>query len=64
MMSTDEYEAGRRDGRIDSCEKMQSQHSNRLDHHEKRLQAAERIIYALIGALMLIEATPFIKGFL
>ena len=63
-MSTDEYNQGLRDGRIDSIEKMQSQHSNRLDHHEKRLQAAERIVYALIGALLLIESAPFIKGFL
>ena len=63
-MSTDEYNEGLRDGRIASIESMQSHHSARLDHHEKRLQAAERIIYALIGALMLIEAAPFIKGFL
>ena len=63
-MSTDEYEAGLRDGRIDSIERMQSHHSNRLDHHEKRLQAAERIVYALIGALLLIESAPLIKAVL
>ena len=62
-MSTDEYNQGLRDGRIDAIERMQSQHNDRLDHHENRLQAAERIIYALIGALMLIEAAPLIKGF-
>ena len=63
-MSTDEYNEGLRDGRIASMESMQSHHSERLDHHEKRLQAAERIIYALIGALLLIESAPLIKAFL
>ena len=61
---SDEYKEGLRDGRIASIENMQSQHSARLDHHEKRLQAAERIVYALIGALMLIEAAPLIRTFL
>ena len=61
---SDEYKEGLRDGRIASIENMQSQHSARLDHHEKRLQAAERIVYALIGALMLIEAAPLIREFL
>ena len=63
-MSTDEYQQGLRDGRIDAMERMQSHHNERLDHHENRLQAAERILYALIGALMLIESAPLIRGFL
>ena len=63
-MTDTDYEDGRRDGRIDSIEHMQSYHSDRLDHHESRLQVAERILYALIGALMLIETAPLLKVFL
>ena len=63
-MTDQDYNQGLRDGRIDSIEKMQAHHNERLDHHEKRLQAAERIVYALIGALLLIEAAPVIKAFL
>lgn len=55
------YEAGLRDGKIQALEKMVSSHQERLDHHETRLRAAERILYGLIGALALIELIPAIK---
>ena len=62
-MSDHDYEAGLRDGKIEALEKMLCSHRERLDHHETRLRAAERILYGLIGAMALIEFVPAIKGF-
>ena len=53
-----DYEAGRRDGRIESLERVQEAHNSRLDKHEIRLQTQERITYALLGAIALIEFIP------
>ena len=60
-MTDNDYETGLRDGKISSLEKMQSNQNVRLDHHERRLIAAERIIYGLIGAIALIEFLPMLK---
>lgn len=54
-----DYEAGRRDGRIESLERAHLSHEERLDKHEIRLQTQERITYALLGAVALIEFLPF-----
>ena len=56
------YEAGRRDGRIEALERSHKEHGDRLDSHEKRLQIQEKITYALLGAIALIELIPAIKG--
>jgi len=58
-----DYETGLRDGRLDAIEDNQKQHSSRLDKHELRLQTQERITYAILGAIALIEFLPLIKAF-
>jgi hypothetical protein len=63
-MTEHSYEEGLRDGRIDALERMVSHHNDRLDHHERRLQMIERIIYAMVGALALVELLPALKGIL
>ncbi len=55
------YEDGLREGRLRSMEGMIETHSSRLDRHESRLTAQERITYALLGAIALIELLPTIK---
>ena len=62
MTASDEYELGLRDGRLKAIETMQSYQNDRLDHHERRLQTAERIVYGLIGAIALIEIFPVLKA--
>lgn len=56
-----EYDAGRRDGEIRALEIIQRTHSDRLDHHERRLQMQERITYGLIGAIFLAEFLPTLR---
>ena len=60
-MTDDSYEAGLRDGKLQALEAVQRRHEDRLNHHEKRLQMAERVIYGLIGAIALIELIPILK---
>ena len=59
-----EYDAGRRDGELKALEIIQRNHSERLDHHERRLQMQERITYGLIGAIALAEFLPTIREIL
>lgn len=56
-----DYEAGKRDGKIEALEDLMSQHSNRLDIHERRLAMQEKITYGLIGAIALANFLPDIK---
>lgn len=56
------YEQGLLEGQIDAMEKIQSHHADRLDHHEKRLTAQERISFGLLGALVLLEVLPTIRA--
>jgi len=56
------YEAGLREGRIRGIEETIISHSARLDKHESRLTAQERITYALLGAIALIEILPTIQS--
>jgi len=58
------YEEGRRDERVESLKTLQKDHSERLDHHEKRLQMQERITYGLIGAIALAEFLPTLRSLL
>ena len=57
----DDYQEGLMKGKLEALEKTLSHHSTRIDHHEARLQIAERILYGLIGALALIEFLPALK---
>lgn len=60
----DDYQEGLRDGRIAALEKQAQSHSSRLDGHERRISAQERITYALLGAITLMQVLPAIKAFL
>jgi len=61
-MTADDYEAGKRAGKIEEFERLLCAHNARLDQHERRLQIQERITYGLLGAIALIELAPVIKG--
>lgn len=56
------YEEGLREGRLRGIEETISNHGQRLDRHESRLTAQERITYALLGAIALIEILPTIQS--
>ena len=56
------YEEGLREGRLRGIEETIQNHGSRLDKHEMRLTAQERITYALLGAIALMELLPTIKG--
>ena len=56
------YEDGLRDGRIENANKRAEDAHMRLDVHAKRLTAQERITYALLGAIALIELFPQIRA--
>ena len=59
-----DYEAGRRDGKIEAIEAMLVKQEIRLDNHELRLTAQERIIYAIGGVLVFLQVWPSISGFI
>ena len=63
-MTEQDYDEGRRDGRIEALEKMQANHNRRLEDHSRRIMAQERIVWALVGAIALIELIPAIKSLL
>ena len=58
------YEEGILEGRVQSLEDRAVEHHKRLDHHHDRITAQERITYAILGALALIEVLPTIAEFL
>ena len=58
------YEDGIREGRLLSIEHTQREHGRRLDEHSKRITAQERITYALLGALTLLQLFPAIDKLL
>lgn len=55
------YEDGLREGRLLSIEHTQREHGRRLDEHARRITAQERITYALLGAITLIQVLPAIQ---
>jgi len=56
------YKEGLRDGRIESLERANEKAHSRLDAHEMRITAQERITYAILGAITLIQVWPAIQG--
>lgn len=64
MAANEDYEAGRRDGRIESLEQIQHSHSEKIVGLEKSLRVQERVVYGLIGAIGLIQMLPELKGIL
>lgn len=58
------YEEGVRDGRLNSLEETARRAHERIDRHDQRISAQERITYALLGALALLQIWPAIQGML
>ena len=58
---TDEYQDGLREGRLRALEEAEAKHGRRLDMHDRRLTAQERITYALLGAIALVQILPVLK---
>jgi hypothetical protein len=56
------YEDGIREGRLRAIEEGQKRVHERMDNHERRLTAQERITYALLGALALMQIWPAIQA--
>jgi hypothetical protein len=52
------YEDGLRDGQITALETTQGKHSERLDSHSRRLSKMEKVIYAGIGGLLILQGLP------
>ena len=56
------YEDGLREGRFKALEDGLKGHGDRLNEHGKRISAQERINYAILGALALLEILPTIRA--
>ena len=56
------YEDGVREGRMRALEAAQLRVHERMDGHEKRLTAQERITYSLLGALALLQIWPALQA--
>lgn len=55
------YEEGLREGRLRGIEETIVKHAERLDKHDLRLTSQEKISYAVLGAVFLIQVLPAIK---
>ena len=55
------YEDGILEGRLRTIEEAHKRVDIRMDDHEKRLTAQERITYALLGALALLQVWPALE---
>jgi hypothetical protein len=60
----EEYRRGLLEGRMSALEDRHNRTEGRVDNHEKRLSAQERITYALLGALALIQVWPTVQKLL
>lgn len=58
------YEEGLAEGRLRGIEETVTVHGVRLDEHEKRLIAHDRLQWALMGALALMQIIPLLQGLL
>ena len=58
------YEEGRRDGRIDALEQTVNRHGAQLSNHERRLIYVERIIYGILGIIVISTVWPTLEAFL
>lgn len=55
-----EYEAGRRDGKIDSLERMLEVHTDQLESHNSRISTLERVSYIVFGIVLTLQFGPAI----
>ena len=64
-MTTDErtYEEGLIEGRILGIEETIAKHGGMLESHDIRIRSQERIQWAIIGAVTLMQILPTIRDF-
>lgn len=55
------YEEGVLEGRIKGVEETVQRHDGRLESHDTRITSQERITYALLGAIALLEFLPALR---
>lgn len=60
-MTDKTYEEGRRDGEIEALKEIAAGHKDRLDNHSVRLRTLERVIWALTGALAVLQLWPHLE---
>lgn len=60
-MESQDYADGLREGRLRGIEETVTNHGARLDKHEGRITAQERISYALLGAVALLNLLPVLQ---
>ena len=70
-MTNEDYETGRRDGKIEEIERLQMGQNERFSLHERRFESIERrvavqekVTFMILGAVALIELAPIVKELL
>lgn len=63
-MADERYMEGLMEGRLRGIEETVVKHGERLDKFDLRLNSQERISYALLGAVALLNIMPMIKAVL
>lgn len=63
-MADERYLEGLREGRLRGIEETVVKHGERLDKFDLRLTSQERISYAVLGAVALLNILPLIKAVL
>jgi hypothetical protein len=61
MSNEQTYEEGLRDGKINALEQISAMHDDRIETVEKRVSSLEKVAYAFIGALALLEFIPLLQ---
>jgi len=61
-MSPKTYEEGLAEGRLRGIEKAVVRNGQRINEHEKRLIVHDRLQWALMGALVLMQVIPLLQG--
>lgn len=56
------YDDGVRDGRLLALENTQAKHSERFDKVEGRLSTLERVAYALLGIIGVLQFIPIVHS--
>ena len=57
----DDYEEGKRDGRLDALEHRVNTHDRVRDNHERRLIYLERIVWGIFGVITISTLWPKIE---
>ncbi len=55
------FQRGLMQGQVDAIEKMVHDHGETLKDHNHRFRYIERILWGMIGALLLVQGLPIVK---